>query len=158
MNPDASARRAVDAERRRLAVKMFNKGSRTIDIARILGVVPSTISRWVRRERESGPETLKSGVPGRTIGQGRMLSPDGEARVKKTISENPVPSRIGISHALWTRAAVVALIEKLCGVTLDVRTAGAYLKRWGMTSKRPARLARQRNPQEVENFEKKRFA
>jgi hypothetical protein len=41
-----------------------------------------------------------------------------------------------MDFALWSRAAVMQLIERECGVALSVRSAGRYLARWGFTIKR----------------------
>src|SRR5207302_6404651 len=62
------------------------------------------------------------------------------------------PEGVGIPHALWTRRAVRDLIRKECGIGLAERTVGLYLRRWGYTSKRPSRHARQQDPDEVEQW------
>jgi transposase len=47
---------------------------------------------------------------------------------------------------LWTRRAVGDLIRKEFGIDLAERTVGQYLRRWGYTSKKPSRHARQQDP------------
>lgn len=39
--------------------------------------------------------------------------------------------------ALWSRPAVLELIERECGVRLSVRAVGDYLARWGFTPQKP---------------------
>ena len=38
-----------------------------------------------------------------------------------------------MEFALWTRGAVMHLIERECAVKSKVRAVGNYLKRWGFT-------------------------
>ena len=51
---------------------------------------------------------------------------------------------------LWTRSAVQDLIERECGVRLEVTTVGRYLRRWGFTLKRPSKRALEADPVVVE--------
>ena len=44
------------------------------------------------------------------------------------------------------------LIRKEFGIDLAERTVGQYLRRWGYTSKKPCRHARQQDPDEVEQW------
>src|SRR5207302_11248453 len=50
------------------------------------------------------------------------------------------------------RRAVADLIRKEFGINLTERTVGQYVRRWGYTSKKPQRQARQQNPDEVEQW------
>jgi transposase len=43
--------------------------------------------------------------------------------------------------ALWTRAAIGALIQAKFGIQMPVRTIGHYLKRWGFTPQKPLKRA-----------------
>jgi hypothetical protein len=59
---------------------------------------------------------------------------------------------VGVPAPLWNRRAVRDLIRKECGIRLAIRTVGQYLKRWGYTAKKPARHARQQDPEEVRQW------
>lgn len=50
---------------------------------------------------------------------------------------------------LWSRAAVMQLIEQECGLKLGVRTVGKYLARWGFTPQKPIKKAYEQRPQAV---------
>jgi hypothetical protein len=50
------------------------------------------------------------------------------------------------------RRAVRDLIRREFGIDLAERTVGAYLRRWGYTPKRPARRAREQDPDEGEQW------
>lgn len=56
------------------------------------------------------------------------------------------PEQLKMDFALWTRAAVMLLIEHECGVKMGVRGVGKYLKRWGFTPQKPIRRAYEQNP------------
>ena len=43
-----------------------------------------------------------------------------------------------MDFALWSRAAVMQLIERECGIALQVRSAGKYLARWSLTPQSPS--------------------
>jgi hypothetical protein len=50
---------------------------------------------------------------------------------------------------LWSRAAVMQLIEQECGLKLGVRTVGKYLARWGFTPQKPIKRAYEQRPEAV---------
>ncbi len=62
------------------------------------------------------------------------------------------PDQLRIPGLLWTRSAVQALIERECGVRLDVTTVGRYLRRWGFTLKRPVKRMLEADPVVVEGW------
>jgi hypothetical protein len=80
-----------------------------------------------------------------------LLSDDQAAHIQ-ILLDHRQPKEFGIACPLWTRRAVAELIHQECGVTLAIRTVGAYLRRWGYTPQRPARKARQQNPEEVRRW------
>ena len=85
-----------------------------------------------------------------------MLS-DTQAQQIQSILDTRNPEQMGIPAALWNRRAVRDLIHRECGVLLAVRTVGEYLKRWGYTSKRPQRHARDQDPEEVQEWLEKTY-
>jgi len=54
-----------------------------------------------------------------------------------------------MDFALWTRGAVMFLIERECGLKLKIRAVGNYLKRWGMTPQKPIKRAYEQKPEAV---------
>jgi hypothetical protein len=63
-----------------------------------------------------------------------------------------LPPDHDIASATWTRQAVAELIAKRMGVDLTLQGVGQYLRRWGLTPKKPARQAREQDSKEVEEF------
>jgi hypothetical protein len=57
-----------------------------------------------------------------------------------------------IASATWTRQAVAELIVKEVGLELTLQGVGKYLRRWGLTPQKPARQAREQDPEEVREF------
>ena len=57
-----------------------------------------------------------------------------------------------MQFALWTRAAVMQLVESEYGISLPVRTMGEYLKRWGFTPQRPVVRAYEQRPESVKQW------
>lgn len=90
-----------------------------------------------------------SGKRGRPICFGRSLTTEQEDHVQRLIQEKR-PEQLRMDFALWTRAAVMLLIEREYGVKMGVRGAGKYLKRWGFTPQKPIRRAYEQNPMAIQ--------
>jgi transposase len=133
------------------ALRGIELGYSELDLAELLGVCNETISRWWTAYVADGLAALPGGRSGRPLGSGRLLSDQQAQHIKECI-DGTSPADVGIPHALWTRRAVRDLIRKEYGIDLAERTVGQYLRRWGYTSKKPSRHARQQNPNEVEQW------
>jgi transposase len=133
------------------ALRGIELGYSELDLAELLGVCNETISRWWTAYATDGLPALPGGRSGRPLGSGRFLSDRQADRIKDCIDFN-LPADVGIPHALWTRRAVRDLIRNEFDIDLAERSVGEYLRRWGYTSKKPARHARQQNPDEVEQW------
>ena len=133
------------------ALRGIELGYTELDLADLLGVCNETISRWWTAYVADGLPSLPGDRSGRPLGSGRMLSDQQAERIKGKIDHHS-PQELGIPHALWTRRAVRNLIRKEFDIDLAERTVGQYLRRWGYTSKKPGRHARQQNPDEVEQW------
>ena len=78
-----------------------------------------------------------------------VLSAADQQRIVEAVRTR-FPDQLRIPGLLWTRSAVQALIERECGVRLDVTTVGRYLRRWGFTLKRPVKRMLEADPVVVE--------
>jgi transposase len=94
---------------------------------------------------------LASRPRGPAAGTGRFLAPEQEAQIRAEISQH-TPDELGLSFALWSRAAVRMLIEQSYGVRLAGRTVGTYLARWGFTAQKPLRRAYEQSPKAVRRW------
>ena len=79
----------------------------------------------------------------------RILSAEQEAMIRKTICDKR-PEQLKMDFCLWSRAAVMLLIEQECQIKLGVRTIGKYLKRWGFTPQKPIKKAYEQRPEAVQ--------
>ena len=150
--PDARqlSEEALDALRLR-ALRGIELGYSQVELAELLGVSNETISRWWTAYAADGITALPHGHRGRPPGSGRFLSEQQAQRIRECIDFHS-PEQRGIPHALWTRRAVRDLIRREFDIDLAERTVGEYLRRWGYTSKKPARHARRQDPDEVEQW------
>jgi transposase len=133
------------------ALRGIELGYSELELAELLGVCNETISRWWTAYAADGLSSLPGGRSGRPLGSGRLLSDQQAQRIQERIDLHS-PEDVGIPHALWTRRAVRDLIRQEFDIDLAERTVGQYLRRWGYTSKKPGRHARQQNPDEVEQW------
>src|ERR671938_376956 len=99
-------------------------------------------------EEEKG---LVSKPRGRKPDEQRLLDAAQEAEVQDLIRRH-TPDEVGLPFALWSRAAVRALIARRCGVELAVRTVGKYLARLGFTAQKPIRRAYEQDPVAVRRW------
>jgi transposase len=149
--PDA----VLEALRQR-AVHARELGYPVVTIAAILGVREETVSRWCVKYEKGGQEALPGERTGRPPGTGRLLTEEQEDRVIELI-DSKMPQDLNIASALWTRAAVVELMEQVTGKRLPIRTVGEYLNRWGYTPQKPVRKAYKQDPEEVAEWLEKTY-
>jgi len=132
--------------RRRVVYTVLEDGKKRAEAARIFGVCRQSVATWVDAVEADGVRALAARKRGPKP-QPR-LDPGDERGIVRAI-RNDCPDQLLLPFALWTREAVVALIEKRTGRVVSVWTAGRYLKRWGMTPQRPVRRAYERDPAAV---------
>lgn len=149
MKRHTDARRLSQKEQgllRQRAVKMVIAGRKKVEIAEILGVSNDTVGRWHERYEKEGNkafEAKKRGNPAK-----RVLSTRQEVWIRQKIIDKE-PQQLKLPFALWTREAIVALIQQKYGLKLPLRTLTDYLKRWGFTPQKPTRQAIEQKPEAV---------
>src|ERR1019366_349151 len=136
---------AAQHERRRQVIRAYKRGRNRAQLAEEVGLSYTAVSNTLKRYAEAGMQGLASGKRGRPVCFGRSLTMEQEDRVQRLIQEKR-PEQLKMDFALWTRAAVMLLIERECGVKIGVRGVGKYLKRWGFTPQKPIRRAYEQNP------------
>lgn len=116
---------------RRNAVSLVESGIPQKYVALDLGVSRRSVNEWVRAYREAGEESFRSAQRGRRPGEQLALCATSQERILRIVVAGP-PDRAGLPCRLWTRRAVVGLIDREFGITLGAATIGRYLQRWGI--------------------------
>ena len=141
----------VQQELRKQAIRLCKKGIVQKQIAEMLGVYPTTVSKWWRAYKKDGAKAIRVKKRGRPTGACRTLSIEQEKQIQKAIVDKE-PNQLKLPFALWTRIAVQQLIRELFGLKMPIRTVGEYLKRWGYTPQKPLRRAYEQNPKAVKRW------
>jgi transposase len=142
---------AAQEERRRQVIGLRRSGASYAAIAAQVGLSPTGVFDICKRFDAKGETGLLSGKRGRKPDEQRLLTTAQEAEIKRLICRH-MPDDLGLDFALWSRAAVSALIQRQYGVRLAVRTTGKYLARWGFTAQKPLRRAYEQQPAVVRDW------
>ena len=134
---------ATQTHLRRSVVQAVRGGMSQTRAARVFGVSLRAVSKWMALDRAGGLRALKPKRRGRRAGEGRLNRVQ-LARIRQLIIDS-LPDQLKLPFYLWTRAAVVTLIEREYGVSVSLTTVGRYLKGWGMSPQKPVRRAYERN-------------
>ncbi len=136
---------------RNQAIRMIKKGIMKKEVASILGVHVNTITNWVKKYRNQGSKGLKGMKRGVKSEDKKLLSSLHERQVQDMICDT-MPDQLKLPYALWTRKAVMELIEREFGIKLAVTTTGDYLRSWGYTPQKPKKKAYEQNPKKVQQW------
>ena len=119
-------------ELRRQVIRLHKAGYKVMRIVELSGLSWPAVRRVIDRYEAEGAASLKPKKRGRSEGDGRSLSAEQEAHIRRLICDKR-PEQLKMDFALWTRGAVMELIARECGISLKIRAVGNYLKRWGFT-------------------------
>ena len=157
MKKDArTLKKAVQEEKRRTSIKLWKKSLPTSEIADLLEVSVRSVQLWISAYKSGGLPALKTRRMGSPKGSGKTLSEDQEAHIRRQIQDT-YPDQLKLDYALWTRKAVMELIEKEYDISMPIRTVGEYLKRWEMTPQKPQKRAYEQRAPEVNKWLKEDY-
>jgi transposase len=139
--------REVLEEKRRQAHRLRERGMTRADIGGIVGVHADTVGRWLQLSATQ----LQVNRGGRKSGDGRHLNAEQEKHLRRFITDK-LPEQLKLDYVLWTRKAVMELIEQETGLSMPIRTVGEYLRRWGFTPQKPMKRAYGENPKAVQRW------
>src|ERR687898_2901042 len=142
---------AAQAALRNRAVRAVLDGMTQVEAARVFGVHPNAVNRWIKRYREGGWDGLSERRRGRRMGEQAALSERQQQEVITLVRET-TPDQLGLAGFLWTRDAVAELIAHRYGRWLARTTVGAYLRGWGFSPQRPQHRALEQNPAAVRRW------
>ncbi len=135
-------------EIRRQVVRLKELGKTGKEIEELTGVRQNRASEiWTAYQRE-GESSLERKKYGRKPGSHMVLTEEEQGNIRKAVDEK-IPEDYGITGKLWTLGRTREYIEKQFQKTINERTLSDYMKRWGMSSQRPAKRARKQNPEGI---------
>jgi len=136
---------AAQAALRKRAVQAVLDGMTQAQAARVFGVHPNAVGRWMKRYRDGGFHALAERRRGRRAGEQAALSASQQQEVIALVRDS-TPDQLGLTGFLWTREAVAELIAQRYGTRLARTTVGAYLRAWRFSPQKPQRRALEQDP------------
>lgn len=137
---------------RRRAIKLVVVDRKPVkEAAQALGVLRTSVYRWLKTYRTKGESGLKKKRRGRRVGDQSKLSALHCKIIQRFITDK-CPEQLKMPFALWTRQSVQHLIQHCFGIKLAKSTVGAYLRSWGYTAQKPLRRFYERQPQRIEKW------
>lgn len=138
---------------RKLVIRLRQQAKMPVkELAEVAGVHVRTVEAWLSRARKEGVGSLEGEKKrGRPVGACRKLTLADEMWLREQIVGH-TPGQMKLPFALWTRAAIKALVKARFGVEMQERLVGKYLKRWGFTPQRPIKRALEQDPVKVKTW------
>ena len=138
-------------ERRKQVVRLHKRKLGIMQIVELSGLSYPTVRNTIKLFEAGGWPAIKPAARGHKHGEGRRLSADQEAAIRRIICDSR-PEQLKMDFYLWSRAAVGELIRREYGIELGVRTVGKWLKRWGFTPQKPIKKAYEQRPEAVRQW------
>jgi transposase len=145
---------AAELEARRLrAADLLGRGTGPGEVARLVGVGSSAVSKWKKMLRNRGPDGLKAKPH---PGPRPRLNGTQKRRLAAALKKGAVAA--GYDSDLWTCRRVRDLIGKREGVWYDFNHVGRILHALGFSVQKPEARARERDERAIERWRKKDWA
>jgi transposase len=139
-------------QRRFTAARLFREGRPQAEVARTLGVSRQSVSRWYAQYRHGGVQRLKGA--GRA-GRKPRLDEKQLKRVDSALRQGP--RAFGVETDLWTLPRIAMVIERVTGVRYHPGHVWRVLGQLGWTLQRPAKRARERDEEAIQNWISQRW-
>ena len=141
----------AELEARRLrAARLLSQGKGTNEVARLIGVAPSSVSRWKKALQRRGLEGLKA-----------KAHPGPKPRLNKSQKRSLVgllkkgAIAAGYPNDLWTCRRVADVIGRTFDVWYDPDHVWRILHALGFSSQKPEARARERDEAAIERWRTK---
>lgn len=126
------------------------------DVAAQAELSKGTIITAMKAYTAGGWSAVAVGKRGRGTGDGRTLTAEQEAAIRRPIRDR-TPDEMKIPFVLWYGMVLGELILQQAGLKMPVRTVGHYLRRWGFTPQKSINKAYEQRPAEVQAWLKEEF-
>jgi len=133
---------------RLLAVDRVLAGEKPSAVAKSLGLYRTSIYKWLRAERKSGRQALKSTT---AKGPTPKLTAAQQRQVRRWIV-GKAPRQYGFDFGLWTRRIIAEMIHDRFGVSLTLPSIGRLLTTLDITPQKPLRRAYERDEKEIRHW------
>jgi transposase len=137
--------KAEELERQRFrAATLLDAGHRPSEVAKMLGVSPSTVSQWKKIYQRAGPDGLKAKPH---PGPKPKLSMSQRGKLERMLRKGP--GAYGYATNLWTLKRIAEVIEKQFGVSYDPSGVWHVLRGMGWSCQKPEHRARERHEEAI---------
>lgn len=147
--PEAIAR----FERRKAVVEAVQRGEAVAVVARVHGVAPSNVFRWLSWVDAKGMAGLRDDV---RSGRPSKLDPATMQWLYNSLTGGS-PRQFYLEFALWTLALVRSLLIDHKGVELDKSTISRLMKKMGLSPQVPLYRSYRQSPTKVRYYLKQRY-
>jgi transposase len=130
--------------RRQLGGKLLAQGKGVHEVARLLGVAPSSVSRWKQAVAHGGEPALRAKPH---PGPKPRLSRRQKARLLAKLRQGP--RKAGYATELWTCPRVAAVIQQLFGVRYHPAHVWRLLRELAWSPQKPEHRARERDEKAI---------
>lgn len=138
-------------QRRCQAVSAVQKGDRVKDVARIIGVHPRSIYRWLNLSQQPDGLAAKPHP-----GPATRLSLSQQRHLEQLLRQGAQAH--GWPNQLWTTQRIAELIRRHFGVSLHHDHVGRFLRqRLKWSPQKPRRRARERDEEAIAGWKRDRF-
>jgi transposase len=138
-------------QRRRQAVRAVHAGDKVTDVARIIGVHPRTIFRWLELARNPDGLAAKPHP-----GPASRLNRQQQRQLERLLLQGAKAH--GWPNELWTTRRIAELIHRSFDVSLHHDHVGRFLHRvlhW--SPQKPSKRARERNEKAIRRWQRDEF-
>ncbi|MCF6224356.1 MAG: IS630 family transposase [Flavobacteriaceae bacterium] len=136
---------------RKRAILLLKSGKKQNEIADLYGVRTATVNSWVKLHKELGSKGLEDKKRGVKSEDKKLLSKKCEKAIQKMIIDT-MPDQLSLPCGLWTRKAVMELVEREFEIKLAINTMGDYLRSWGFSPQKPKKRAYEQCPKKVQKW------
>jgi len=138
-------------QRRRQAVEAVQKGDKVKDVARIIGVSPRSLYRWLLRSKQPDGLAAKPHP-----GPATRLSVEQQHQLEQLLRQGAQAH--GWPNQLWTTQRIAEVIRRHFGVSLHHDHVGRFLRqRLKWSPQKPRRRARERDEAAIAHWKSATF-